>query len=114
LPGDCLLLFSAGDAAKQTHFIAEMADEQERTIARSQLRQMMHYAEGSGCRRRELLGYFGEDFPGENCGACDNCVEPRETYDGTIAAQKFLSCVYRIGQQSRFGCGANHVIEVLT
>ena len=114
LPGDCLLLFSAGDAAKQTHFIEEMADEQERTIARSQLRQMMHYAEGSGCRRRELLGYFGENFPGENCGACDNCVEPRETYDGTIAAQKFLSCVYRIAQQSRFGCGANHVIEVLT
>jgi ATP-dependent DNA helicase RecQ len=114
LPGDCLLLFSAGDAAKQTHFIDEITDERERALARTQLRQMMHYAEGAGCRRRELLGYFGEAFAVESCGACDNCVEPRETYDGTVVAQKFLSCVYRIWQGSRFGCGANHVIEVLT
>jgi len=114
LPGDCLLLFSAGDAAKQTHFIDEMTNEQERNVARSQLRRMMHYAESSGCRRVELLGYFGEAFPLEQCGACDNCLEPRETYDGTVLAQKFLSCVVRIRQASRFGCGANHVIEVLT
>ncbi len=114
LPGDCLLLFSAGDAAKQTHFIDDITDEHERTIARSQLRQMLHYAEGAGCRRRELLGYFGEAFTIDGCGACDNCLEPRETYDGTVVAQKFLSCVYRIWQHSRFGCGANHIIEVLT
>ncbi len=114
LPGDCLLLFSAGDAAKQTHFIDEMTDEQERQVARAQLRKMVHYAESAGCRRTELLGYFGERFPLENCGACDNCLEPRETYDGTVLAQKFLSCVFRIRQASRFGCGANHVIEVLT
>ncbi|HEY0966450.1 MAG TPA: DNA helicase RecQ [Opitutaceae bacterium] len=114
LPGDCLLLFSAGDAAKQTHFIDEMTNEHERNVARAQLRKMTHYGESAGCRRAELLGYFGETFPLDNCGACDNCLEPRETYDGTIAAQKFLSCVYRIRQASRFGCGANHVIEVLT
>ncbi len=114
LPGDCLLLFSAGDGAKQTHFIDEMTDEHERNVARAQLRRMMHYAESAGCRRSELLGYFGEKFPADNCGACDNCLEPRETYDGTIVAQKFLSCVVRIRQASRFGCGANHVIEVLT
>lgn len=114
LPGDCLLLFSAGDAAKQTHFIDELTDEQERTRARNQLRQMLTYAESAGCRRRELLAYFGESFPLDRCGACDNCTEPRETYDGTIVAQKFLSCVYRIAQASRFGCGANHIIEVLT
>ena len=114
LPGDCLLLFSAGDAAKQTHFIDEMTNEHERNVARAQLRKMTHYGESAGCRRAELLGYFGETFPLDNCGACDNCLEPRETYDGTLAAQKFLSCVYRIRQASRFGCGANHVIEVLT
>jgi ATP-dependent DNA helicase RecQ len=114
LPGDCLLLFSAGDAAKQTHFIDEMTDEQERQVARAQLRKMVHYAESAGCRRAELLEYFGERFPSDNCGACDNCLEPRETYDGTVLAQKFLSCVFRIRQASRFGCGANHVIEVLT
>ncbi|WP_245844399.1 DNA helicase RecQ [Nibricoccus aquaticus] len=114
LPGDCLLLFSGGDAAKQTHFIDEMTNEHERSVARAQLRQMMHYAEGGGCRREELLGYFGEVFAMDNCGACDNCSEPRETYDGTVAAQKFLSCIYRIRQASRFGTGLNHVIEVLT
>ena len=114
LPGDCLLLFSAGDAAKQTHFIDEMTNEHERNVARAQLRKMTHYGESAGCRRAELLDYFGETFPIDNCGACDNCLEPRETYDGTLAAQKFLSCVYRIRQASRFGCGANHVIEVLT
>ena len=114
LPGDCLLLFSAGDIAKQTHFLDEITDEQEQKIARAQLRQIVHYAESAGCRRAELLDYFGEKFPGDNCGACDNCLEPRETYDGTIVAQKFLSCVYRIRQNSRFGVGMNHLVEVLT
>ena len=114
LPADCLLLFSAGDAAKQTHFIEEISDSQEQQAARAQLRQMIHYAECSTCRRRELLAYFGEDFTVRNCGACDNCLEPRATYDGTTLAQKFLSCVYRIRRASRFGTGMNHVIEVLT
>ncbi len=114
LPGDCVLLFGAGDAAKQTHFIDQMTDEHERNVARAQLRRMMHYAETATCRRQDLLGYFGETFAIDNCGACDNCLEPRDTYDGTIVAQKFLSCVYRVQQASRFGCGANHIIEVLT
>lgn len=114
LPGDCLLLFSAGDIAKQTHFLDEITDPHEQQVARAQLRKMVHYAESAGCRRAELLAYFGETFPLDNCGACDNCLEPRETYDGTIAAQKFLSCIYRIVQNSRFSVGMNHVIEVLT
>ncbi len=114
LPGECLLLFSGGDAAKQTHFIDEITDEQEKTIARNQLRQILHYAESAGCRRGELLGYFGESFPLDNCAACDNCLEPRETYDGTVVAQKFLSCIYRIRQTGRFGVGLNHLVEVLT
>lgn len=131
LPGDCLLLFSAGDIAKQTHFLDEITDEREREVARAQLRQIVHYAESAGCRRAELLAYFGEKFPPAvdpepetlnseplqppaGCGACDNCLEPRETYDGTIVAQKFLSCIYRIMQNSRFGVGLNHIIEVLT
>ena len=114
LPGDCLLLFSGGDAAKQTHFIEEMTNEQERAIARGQLRQILHYSESAGCRRRELLAYFGETFPADNCGACDNCLEPRETYDGTLVSQKFLSCIYRIRQASGFCVGLNHITEVLT
>lgn len=114
LPADCLLLFSGGDAAKQLHFIGEISDDHERGIAHAQLRRMLHYAEGSGCRRKDLLEYFGETFPAAACTGCDNCLEPRETYDGTIEAQKFLSCIYRIRQAGRFGVGLNHVIEVLT
>ncbi len=114
LPGDCLLLFSPGDIAKQTHFLDQMTDAQEQQVARAQLRQIAHYAESAGCRRSELLDYFGEKFALDNCGACDNCLEPRETYDGTVAAHKFLSCIYRIRQASRFTVGQTHVIEVLT
>ncbi|HXE55230.1 MAG TPA: DNA helicase RecQ [Tepidisphaeraceae bacterium] len=114
LPGDCLMLFSAGDVAKQTHFLDEITDEREQQVARAQLRQIVHYAENAACRRAELLEYFGEKFPLANCAACDNCLEPRATYDGTVVAQKFLSCIYRIQQASGFGTGMNHVIEILT
>ncbi len=99
---------------KQTGFIDEKPDPQEQKIAREQLQQMVHYAECSGCRRSELLAYFGEQFSAAGCGACDNCLSPRETFDGTIDAQKFLSCVYRIREKQRFGVGLNHVVEVLT
>ncbi len=117
LPGDCLLLFSAGDIAKQTHFLDEITNEHEQQVARAQLRQIVHYAESSGCRRapEELLEYFGENVSRSiTAGACDNCLEPRDTYDGTVVAQKFLSCVYRIAQNGGFSVGMNHIIEVLT
>ena len=114
LPGECVLLFSAGDAVKQTMFIDEKPNPQEQQIAREQLQQMVHYAECANCRRSELLAYFGEDFSADGCGACDNCLSPRATFDGTLAAQKFLSCVHRIREKNGFGVGLNHVVEVLT
>ena len=114
LPGECVLLFSAGDAVKQTMFIDEKPNPQEQKIAREQLQQMVHYAECAGCRRSELLAYFGEVFSADGCGACDNCLSPRATFDGTLAAQKFLSCVFRIREKNGFGVGLNHVVEVLT
>ncbi len=114
LPSECVLLFSAADVVKQTAFIEEKTDAEERRHARAQLQQMVHYSESSSCRRVELLGYFGEDWPEGGCGACDNCLTPRETFDGTLAAQKLLSCVYRVRQKSGFGFGLNHIIEVLT
>ena len=114
LPSDCLLLFNPGDAAKQTHFIDEMTSANEQQIARTQLRQMMHYAECATCRRHELLSYFGESAVATTCDACDNCLEPRAAYDGTTQSQKLLSCVYRVRQGARFGVGLNHLIEILT
>jgi len=114
LPSDCLLLFSAGDVAKQMHFLEEITDAEEQQIARTQLQTMLHYAESSVCRRVDLLGYFGETWTQVPCGACDNCLAPRESYDGTIPSQKLLSCVYRIRRAGGFGVGLNHVVEVLT
>lgn len=113
LPSDCLLLYNAGDAATQIHFIDQMADSHEQGVARTQLRQMMHYAESSACRRVDLLGYFGEVWQDTPCLACDNCLDPRETYDGTVPAQMFLSCTLRIHRASGFTTGMNHIADVL-
>src|SRR5438876_1729928 len=112
LPSECVLLFSASDVAKQIHFIDEKSESEAR-IARTQLQQMVHYAETRECRRATLLRYFGEEFAEPSCDGCDNCLTPRETFDGTIPAQKFLSCVHRILAKSGFGFGLNHVVDVL-
>ena len=111
LPSECVLLFSASDVVKQTRFIEEKSEKEQR-IAREQLGQMVHYAETRECRRATLLRYFGEEFPAP-CNGCDNCLEPRETFDGTVHAQKFLSCIYRIYEKQGFGFGLNHVVDVL-
>ena len=108
-----MLLFSASDVVKQTRFIEEKSESEAR-IAREQLRQMVHYAEARECRRTTLLRYFAEERPNESCNGCDNCLNPRETFDGTVAAQKFLSCVLRVQQKSGFAFGLNHIVEVLT
>ncbi len=114
LPSECLLLFSAGDTVKQQRFINEKPGIQEQQIANAQLQQMVHYAECPTCRRVELLGYFGEKFTSENCGGCDNCLSPRDTFDGTEVAETLLSCVETIYDTSGFSVGLNHVIAVLT
>ena len=114
LPSECVLLFSAGDTVKQQRFINEKPDIQEQQIAHTQLRQMVQYAECATCRRVELLQYFGEKSDQENCGGCDNCLSPRDTFDGTKEAFTVLSCVAQIRKTSGFGVGLNHVIAVLT
>ncbi len=115
LPSDCLLLLSRGDVAKQMRFIDEKPSQQEQDLARKQLWKMVEYAEGTTCRRAFLLGYFGENFTEIPCGGCDNCNAPRETYDGTIDAQKFLSCIYRIKERNpSFGAGMKYCIDILT
>jgi ATP-dependent DNA helicase RecQ len=113
LPSECHLFFSAGDVVKYKQFI-EQKPEQEQVIAREQLQQIAHYAESAECRRGALLEYFGETFAEPNCGGCDNCLAPRETFDGTLSAQKLLSCVYRIWERNNFNMGLNHAIAVLT
>jgi ATP-dependent DNA helicase RecQ len=109
MPARCVLFFSNGDRAKVEYMIAQKSDPQEQRVARSQLSQVVAYAESAVCRRRIQLGYFGEVWEEENCGACDNCLRPVPTENRSIDAQKFLSCVYRC--QERFGM--RHTIDVL-
>jgi ATP-dependent DNA helicase RecQ len=113
LPSECVLLFNAGDVVKQRRFIAEKSENEQR-IAHEQLRAMVTYAETRACRRATLLKYFGEDLSPPVCDGCDNCLNPRETFDGTVAAQKFLSCVYRIHEKHGYGFGLNHIVDVLS
>ncbi|MFT5675556.1 MAG: ATP-dependent DNA helicase RecQ [Paraglaciecola sp.] len=109
-PANCRLLFAYGDIHKVRFFIEQLSQEQERRIASGHLNQMLALCETEDCRRIPLLGYFAEDCHQENCQKCDNCcTEKKQKTDLTVAAQKFLSCVYRTG--SRFG--ASHIIDVL-
>ena len=109
LPAHCLLLYSYGDASKIRYFIDQKEDP-ERSASYQHLDAMTRYAEGSSCRRKPLLSYFGDTYAQENCGYCDNCgMEESDLADITIPAQKFLSCVKRSGE--RFG--AAHVVDIL-
>jgi len=113
LPSDCLLFYSRGDVVKYLRFFEEITDPDARREARAQLEKMTHFAEDERCRRVALLGYFGEQWTEENCGACDQCLAPREKWDATTDVQKLLSCVLRMQQKSGFSTGLQHAVEVL-
>ncbi len=109
LPADAWMAYGLQDLATQHHFIeTSAAPEGQKRIERQKLDALVGYCETPDCRRRALLDYFGETLA-EPCGNCDACLEPVETFDGTEAAQKLMSCVYRTGQMF----GAAHVIDVL-
>ncbi|WAP69426.1 DNA helicase RecQ [Jiella pelagia] len=108
LPSDTLMLYGAEDVALRSRFIEESdAPEQRKRTERGKLDSLLGLAETAGCRRQVLLSYFGDHC--EPCGNCDTCAEPPKLFDGTIAAQKALSCVYRTGE--RFGQA--YVVDVL-
>jgi ATP-dependent DNA helicase RecQ len=109
LRAKCIIFFNHGDRAKIEYMIGQKTDEQEQRIARQQLQQMVAYSESSVCRRRVLLGYFGETLQGENCSNCDNCLSQSTIEDRTSDARKFLFTVAKTGQ--RFGF--RHIVDVL-
>ncbi len=108
LPAEALLLFGYGDIAISRGLIEKSNNPEQKRIELHKLQAMVGFGEAQTCRRKVLLGYFGERLE-EDCGNCDVCLNPPETYDATVDAQKALSCVYRVGQ--RFGVG--HVVDVL-
>ena len=108
LPAEAWMLHGPGDAAQLGRFIDESeAPEEQKRVERAKLEALIGYAEAATCRRRILLGYFGDEC--EPCGNCDVCLDPPELFDGTEAAQMALSAIYRTGQ--RFGGG--HIVDVL-
>jgi ATP-dependent DNA helicase RecQ len=109
LPADAWLCYGLGDVVTLAQFIAQSESGEERKrVERRKLDELLGYAETTACRRQRLLAYFGETLA-EPCGNCDNCLDPPETWDASVVAQKALSCAYRTGQ--RFG--ATHLIAVL-
>ena len=108
LAAEALLLFGYGDIALARGLIDKSDNPERKRIELHKLNSMVGFAEALSCRRRVLLGYFGERLA-RDCGNCDICLNPPEMIDATEDARKALSCVYRVGQ--RFGMG--HVIDVL-
>jgi len=108
LPADALLLFGYGDIAISRGLIENGGNAEQNRIELHKLNCMAGFAESQTCRRRVLLGYFGDRLE-KDCGNCDICESPPERFDATEDARKALSCVYRVGQ--RFGM--MHVIDVL-
>lgn len=111
LPADAWMAYGMADVVLQRRFIegSESENEQHKWALHHKLNAIVGYCETAECRRRVLLNYFGEDY-GDACGNCDNCLNPVESFDGTVAAQMVLSCVHRTGQ--RFG--PSHVVDVVT
>ncbi|QGW64199.1 DNA helicase RecQ [Lysobacter soli] len=103
------LSYGLGDVVNLRQLIQQgEAGEERKRLELRKLDALLGYCESTQCRRQSLLGWFGEAHGGA-CGNCDNCLDPPRSWDGTQAARKALSCVYRTGQ--RFGAG--HVIDVL-
>ncbi|MEE8271087.1 MAG: DNA helicase RecQ [Alphaproteobacteria bacterium] len=109
LPADAWMVYGMEDVAKLRQFVeSSEAPDAQKQIERRKLDAMLGYCETVGCRRQVLLEYFGETLAAP-CGNCDTCLDPVASFDGTEAAQKALSCVYRTGQMF----GAAHLIDVL-
>jgi ATP-dependent DNA helicase RecQ len=109
LPADAWMVYGLQDVITLRQMqLASEADEAHKRIERHKLDAMLALCETTGCRRQALLEYFA-DPQHAPCGNCDTCLQPPQTWDATLAAQKALSCVHRTGQ--RFG--VNYLVDVL-
>ena len=108
LEGKCLMFYSYNDIIKLEKFNKDKAVT-ERENAKFLLEEMASYAESSVCRRRQLLHYFGEEFEHDTCGMCDNCVHPKEQFDGTEQLIHALQAVIQTDQRFEI----NHIVNVL-
>jgi ATP-dependent DNA helicase RecQ len=109
LPANAWMTYGLGDVVSMRQMLdSGDAPEERKRVERQKLDALLGFCESTACRHQTILRYFGEEHPGD-CGQCDNCLEPVDTWQATQAAQMALSCVYRTGQ--RFGVA--HLIDVL-
>ncbi len=111
------MTYGLQDVVNQRRMIDESpAQEEFKSVMRGKLDALLGLAEATDCRRVRLLAYFGEQLGGGtpyNCRNCDNCLQPPAVWDGTEAARKLLSTVYRIQQSSGMSFGAGHAMDVV-
>lgn len=109
LPADAWMAYGLQDVITLRQMLSDSnADEAHKRVEYHKLESMLALCEQVHCRRQSLLSYFGDTLA-QPCGNCDTCLEPVETWDGTLAAQQALSCIYRTEQ--RFG--VNYLVDVL-
>ena len=112
LPATGWLAYGLQDVVQQRRMIDESAgDDAFRRRLGAQLDAMLGMCEAITCRRQRLLQYFGQRI--ETCGNCDNCLQPPEAWNGTVAAQKMLSAIYRLMKERGQRYGAGHLIDIL-
>ena len=112
LNADAWMAYGLNDVVNQRRMIDESpAGEEFKQALRGKLDALLALAEATDCRRVRLLGYFGEySTP---CGNCDNCLNPPAVWDGTDAARKLLSTIYRVQQASGLSFGTGHIMDIV-
>jgi ATP-dependent DNA helicase RecQ len=111
-PATAWLAYGLQDVVQQRRMINESpGDDAFRRRLGAQLDAMLGLCETVNCRRQRLLAYFDQEI--EPCGNCDTCLEPPQAWDGTVAAQKILSAVYRLWRERGQRFGAGHLIDIL-
>ena len=112
LPADAWMVYGLQDVVNQRRMIDESeAGEDFKAAMRGKLDALLALAEATDCRRQRLLAYFGEAAP--PCGNCDNCLHPPAVWDGTDAARKLLSTIYRVHEASQLTFGVGHLMDVV-
>ena len=112
LRADAWMAYGLQDVVNQRRMIDESpAEENFKQLLRGKLDALLALAEATDCRRVRLLSYFDE--ASQPCGNCDNCLNPPAVWDGTDAARKLLSTVFRAEQHSGFSFGAGHIMDIL-
>jgi ATP-dependent DNA helicase RecQ len=109
LPADAWMAYGLGDVVSMRQMLSQGdAPEERKRVELQKLDALLGFCESTACRHQTILRYFGEEHQGD-CGECDNCLTPVQSWEATREAQMALSCVYRTGQ--RFGVG--HLVDVL-